>query len=175
MAEEESNLRVDIVDGEKIFMNPTGEHQDILLKLAMLLYAYQQTSGKGKVRVAAADVFIRHSPLRTRQPDVLFMSNRRIALNPPRTDPAPLNPAPELVVEIISSSETASRFNDKIRDYCTVDVEECWKVMPDTQTVEVLRLSRSGSTSVQTYCTGEIVQSITFSDLRVAVADIFAA
>ena len=175
MAEETDYRRYDIIDGEKEYMTPTDEHQTILLNLAILFRAYQQASQKGKVTVAPRDVSITRRPLRTRQPDVYFMSSQRRALNPAPNDPAPASPAPELVVEIISDSETARCFNAKINDYCTVDVLECWKIMPDAQTVEVLRLSRSGSTSVQVYGMGKTVQSITFSDLTVAVDDIFAA
>jgi Uma2 family endonuclease len=176
MAEETDYRRYDIVDGVKIVMpGATDNHQDIQLNIAVLFRAFEHQHRLGKARTAPRDVQISRVPLRTRQPDVFFVSNNRIALNPSPLDPTPMTAAPELVVEVISSSETASRFNDKIRDYCTVDVEECWKVMSDTQTVEVLRLSRSGATPVQTYGMGEIVQSITFNDLTVAVDDIFAA
>jgi len=175
MAEEVSNLRVDIVDGEKLFMSPTCEHQDILGNIFVEFREFGRRTGIGKARVAACDVLIRRSPLRVRQPDVFFISNHRIALNPAPNDPAPLTAAPELVVEIISGSETARRFNGKINDYCKVEVQECWKVMPETQTVEVLRLSRNGTESVRTYSMGETVQSIAFPDLTVAVEVLFAA
>ena len=47
--------------------------------------------------------------------------------------------------------------------------------MPDTQTIEVLRLSRMGAESVQVYGMGETVQSLTFPDLNASVDAIFAA
>jgi len=175
MAEEVSNLRVDIVDGEKFFMSPTCEHQDILGNIFVEFREFGRRTGTGKARVAACDVLISRAPLRTRQPDVLFISTERNALNPAPHVVGPLTAAPELVVEIISGSETARRFNGKINDYCKVEVQECWKVMPETQTVEVLRLSRNGTESVRTYSMGETVQSIAFPDLTVAVEVLFAA
>ncbi len=175
MAEEVSNLRVDIVDGEKIFMTPTVEHQIILLNLAIIFRTYQKTTGKGIGLLAPCDVLISRTPLRTRQPDVFFISKERHALNPAQHEVGPLTAAPELVVEIISGSETARRFNGKINDYCKVEVLECWKVMPETQTVEVLRLSRNGAEPIQTYSMGETVQSLAFPDLTAAVEAIFAA
>jgi len=176
MAEETDYRRYDIIDGEKFPMpGATTNHQDIQLNTAILFRAYQQTTGKGKVILAPRDVQISRAPLRVRQPDVLFMSSERIALNPTPLDPTPLSPAPELVVEIISGSETARRFNAKVNDYCKVDVQECWKVMPDTQTVEVLRLSRNGAEPIRTYSMGETVQSIAFPNLTATVESIFAA
>ena len=175
MAEETDKGRYDIVDGEKIRMpGATDNHQDIAFNVGIAFREYETRTGVGKMKIAPRDVLITRVPLRTRQPDVFFISNERRSLNPAPNDPAPLTAAPELVVEIISDSETASRFNAKIEDYCKVDVRECWKVEGDTQTVEVLRLSRSGAMSVQVYGEGETVQSLTFPGLTVAVEAIFA-
>lgn len=175
MAEETDYRRYDIEDGEKILMpGATKMHQDTLGNIYVAFREVVIRTKIGTATLAPRDVLISHSPLRTRQPGVMFMSSQRIALNPVADDPAPASPAPELVVEIISGSETARRFNGKVKDYCKVDVKECWKVMPKTQTVEVLQLSPSGSQSVQTCGMGETVQSVTFNDLRVAVDDIFA-
>ena len=175
MAEETDNRRYDIVDGEKKYMSGvTDNHQDIAFNVGLAFREYGTRSGTGKMKVSPRDVLITRVPLRTRHPDVFFISNERHALNPAPNDPAPLIAAPELVVEIISDSETASRFNAKIDDYCKVDVRECWKVQGETQTVEVLRLSRSGAELVRVYGRGETVQSLTFPDLTVAVEAIFA-
>jgi Uma2 family endonuclease len=176
MAEETDKRRYDILDGEKIYMpGATDNHQDIAINVGIIFREYGTRTAKGKGRMAPRDVLISRVPLRTRQPDVFFISNDRIALNPAPDDPAPLTSAPELVVEIISGSETARRFNGKVNDYCKVEVKECWKIMPETQTVEVLRLSLTGSESVQVYGMGETVQSLKFPDLTAAVEAIFAS
>jgi len=176
MAEETDKRRYDITDGEKIPMPAaTRAHQKIQLNLAILFRLCEKVSGAGETITAPCDVLIRRAPLRTRQPDVMFISSHRLALNPAPDDPAPMTAAPEIVVEIISGSETTHRFNEKIEDYCQVDVQECWKILPETQTVEVLRLSRTGVTHMRIYSMGETVQSLTFSDLTVAVEAIFAA
>jgi len=175
MAEETDYRRYDILDGEKILMpGATDNHQDIAFNIGTIFREFGVRTQKGKMKMAPRDVQISRVPLRTRQPDVFFISNERRALNPAPNDPAPMTAAPELVVEIISNSETARRFNDKVRDYCKVEVKECWKILPDTQTVEVLRLSRSGAESVRVYGMSETVQSLTFPDLTVAVEAIFA-
>ena len=175
MAEEEIIARYDIINGERIYMaGATDEHQDCEGNLFVEFREFGKRTGVGKGRLAPRDILIRRSPLRTRQPDVYFISAERIALNPAPNDPAPLIAAPELVVEIISDSETKKRFGAKMADYCAVGVEECWKVMRSTKTVEVLRLSASGPELVRVYGAGETVQSITFPGLTVAVDAVFA-
>jgi Uma2 family endonuclease len=175
LAEGEVFKRYDIIDGVRIFMpDPTRRHQRILLRVALLLDNYETQSRGGQTIPAPSDVLIRRVPLRTRQPDVLFISSERLALNPPETDPAPLDPAPELVVEVLSPNERAGARAAKIRDYCSVDVRECWIVSPDARTIEVLRLTPEGPQSVATYGEGESAVSITFPGLAVPVAAVFA-
>lgn len=175
LAEEETNLRYDILDGERIFMpNPTRQHQKISFKIASALYDYNQQVDFGEMIQAPCDVLITRVPLRTRQPDVLLISHAQLAHCAPDTDPNALEAAPELVVEILSPSETRSIRAGKINDYGTIGVRECWVVSPDPQTVEVLALTPDGANSVALYDIAQTVQSVTFPDLTVPVADLFA-
>jgi Uma2 family endonuclease len=175
MAEDEVNRRYEIIDGVRRFMtNPTRRHQVILLTIAGLFKAYAKGSRSGQVQIAPCDILIRRFPLRTRQPDVLFISPERLAANPPPDDPAPLSPAPELVVEIISPSETESRITEKLADFRKVDVRECWVVHPTARTVEVIALAREGSHSIGTYGEGTIVSSRAFPGLDLSVDDVFS-
>ncbi len=175
MAEDEIIARYDIIDGKRIYMaGATDAHQDYAFDFALPFREFGRRTGAGKGRMGPRDILIRRNPLRTRQPDVYFISVERIALNPAPNDPAPLTAAPELVVEIISDSETKKRFGAKLADYCVVGVEECWKVRQDTRTVEALRLSVDGYESVRIYGAGEVLESIAFPGLSVAVDAIFA-
>lgn len=107
LAEGEVFRRYDILDGVRHMTNPTRRHQRILIHLTRLLGTYEGVNGLGEVLVAPCDLLITRVPLRTRQPDVLFISHERLAQCPPPTDAAPLEVGPELVVEILSPSETA--------------------------------------------------------------------
>lgn len=53
-------------------------------------------------------------------------------------------------------------------------LHECWRVWPETRTVELLRLSGEGAEVVATYHETEAARSITFPDLSFPVASIFA-
>lgn len=172
LAEGEINQPYEIIDGVRVFMpNPSALHQIILITLATLLRAYEIASRRGRVLVAPCDVLVRVAPLHTRQPDLLFISSERFS-GRDLADPAPLQPAPELVMEI-SPSDRRTVLDDKINDYCSVGVRECWVLSPEAATVEVLRLTNERAERVAIHGRGDTVRSITFDDLAIAVADIF--
>jgi len=154
----------------------TWDHQDIAGNLSDLLRKYARSSALGKVVFAPFDVLIRRFPkMQVRQPDLLFISFDRLGQIGGRPATGPLEIGPELVVEVISNSETQRILGDKIADYITIGVNECWVVRPDAGTVEVLTLTAGGALSAAIYGEGETVQSVVFAGLAVSVADIFAA
>lgn len=174
LTEEEINRRYDIIDGVRIFMaSPSLTHQEIAMNISEQLRAYQRATGRGRTVIAPFDVLIRQEPLNTRQPDVLFISKERLEQAGGPTLAAPLTIAPELVVEILSSSETQRTIGEKIADYVSIGVQECWLVYPDTRTVEVLRLTPTGPETAAVYMEGQNVHSLVFHDLILPVADIF--
>src|SRR5262249_27309366 len=146
MQEEETNFRYDILDGVRITMtNPTRLHQKAAMNIARHFQDYERATHSGEALIAPCDVLITRVPLRTRQPDVLFISKAQLAKCADPADPSALEAAPELVVEILSPSETRKVREDKIRDYCAIGVKECWLVLMGAKTVEVLRLTLDGA------------------------------
>lgn len=175
MAEGEVYKRYDIIDGVRIFMtNPTIGHQEVQGNIYDGLRAWRRASRAGRVILAPCDILIQRSPLRTRQPDVLVISHERFG-NRSLDDPRPLDPAPELVVEILSPSDTRPVLDDKLADYRKVGVQECWVANRGLQTVELLRLTAERAETAGLYRMGESVESEVFPGLTVAVADVFAA
>ena len=181
LASPEEMARYDIIDGFKVYRkygakklpNPTREHQRILRRIARPMEDFEARTHAGEMIVSPCDVLVRRNPTRSRQPDLLFISSERLAQNPPSDDPEPLSPAPELVVEILSPSDTRRVQAAKIGDYVSVGVLECWLVSPEAETVEVLRLSPEGAETVDVYGRGQTVASITFPELTIPVNDIF--
>ena len=106
---------------------------------------------------------------------MLFVSYARLAQVGGRPAKGPLEAAPEIVVEIISDSETQRMLGDKLADYVHIGVDECWVVRPDDGTVEVLALTPGGARTVATYGDGQAVASVVFPGLVVPVAEVFAA
>ena len=175
MAEGEVFKRYDIIDGVRIEMNPTRKHQEILMNILEALRGFQRTLRSGSALLSPCDILIRKSPLNTRQPDLSFISNAQLAVNGSDDNPAPLEHAPELVIKILSPSETHRARERKLIDYCNVGVLESWVVDPAALAVEVFRLSVEGYEVVAIYRSGESIHSITFPDLTVSVDSIFAA
>ena len=130
--------RFDIVDGEIIMAAaPTNEHQETIGEFYFILRPFVIEHNLGKVLFAPLDIVIRRNPLRTRQPDLLLLSNESYA----RIDRhLPIEEAPELTIEILSPSNTRRRIQDVLADYAAIGVKECWLVSLATRTIEVLTL-----------------------------------
>ena len=174
LTEGEVNRRYDIIDGVRHDMaSPTLNHQQISMNLSFRFKTFEIQSRQGIALSAPCDVLISASPLRTRQPDVLLMSRMQFAKNEKNARGVPIIAAPELVVEILSPSDTKRVLEDKLADYAKVGVLEAWIVNRDLRTVEVLKLSASGDETIAIYTDTETATSFTFPDLEIAVADIF--
>ena len=130
--------RFDIVDGEMIMApSPIPEHQITFRQFFRILDRFVVERNLGELLSAPLDVVIRRNPLRTRQPDLLLLSNEsyaRIYLD------RPIEEAPELAIEILSPSNTRRRVQDALADYAVIGVRECWLVSLDARTIEVLML-----------------------------------
>lgn len=106
--------------------------------------------------------------MRTRQPDLLFVSSERTSILGDQVDGAP-----DLVAEILSPSNTRSDLEAKLADYATLGVRECWLVSPEARSPEVLVLIE-GSWVRQTISgLGEHVQSQVLPELDLEVDRLF--
>jgi Uma2 family endonuclease len=175
LAEGVVHERYDIIDGVRVPMPaPRWRHQRIQGKVMRVLDRYEERVGTGYAIPAPFDVLIRRLPLlQTRQPDVLFITRSRLAHGTGIPASGPLEVAPELVVEIISDSETEQRLGAKIADYVEIGVDEAWLVRPETRSADVVRLAPDGPIVVAGYREPETLQSLIFPDLSVAVAEFF--
>lgn len=175
LAEPQVEGRYDIIEGTRVFMSgATWQHQAISGNLYDLLRCYSRAHHSGTALYAPFDVLIRRVPrLQTRQPDLLFISQTRLAQAGGIPAASPLTAAPELVIEIISNSETQRILAGKLADYIAIGVDECWIVRADTHTVELLQPSRSGSQIAAVYDETQSLTSPAFPSLTISVADIF--
>ena len=133
----EIKARFDIVDGVMtIAPTPTDAHQRILGNLFWKLDQFVSEQQVGEALFAPVDVIVQRDPLRTRQPDLLFVSNERASILGDQVDGGP-----DLVVEILSPSNSRSDLEAKLSDYATLRVSECWLVSPEARSVEILGLT----------------------------------
>ncbi len=172
LKEGETNWRYDIIDGVRVDMaSPTAYHQRIAQKITRLLEDYE-AAGQGLTFAAPCDVQISLYPLRTLQPDVMFVSDGRLG-DRPLSAPPPMDAVPELVVEVISDSDRERVLHAKLADFYAIGVDECWIVRPEDKTVEVLQSTENGWQEVALYDENEVIVSLALAGLAIAVTDVF--
>jgi Uma2 family endonuclease len=173
----ETIQRYEIIDGDmKMPPAPSFEHQWIADSLVLNLRPFVQQRQLGVVVSVTVDVLIQREPLRTRQPDVLFLSTARTGIRGREglRGLQTLNTAPDLVIEVLSPSETRRDVADKLTDYRAIGVQECWLVSSEAQTVEVLRLNKEAEHRVGLFGIGDTVRSEVLPELQLTVEEIFA-
>lgn len=168
----EIKKRYEILDGEMVMApSPTYGHQSILRTLFLILNRHVTEHNLGEVLFAPLDVVIRKRPLRTRQPDLLFIGKPKVGLlRADRTIEIP----PDLVIEILSPGDTRSEVLNKLMDYGQMGVRECWVVSPEAHTIEVMRLSAQGTESIGAFEVGSFVRSEILETLSLKVDKVFA-
>ena len=122
----------EIIDGERHDMTPTGfEHGEFEWKFAELLNRYLKD--KGYVAVGEIGILIKRKPFRLRAADVVYISKEKS----PKKPKGILEIPPDLIIEIISESNTAWEMTDKVKDYLSIGVERIILIDPLTQTVSL--------------------------------------
>ena len=158
----ETMQRYEVIDG-KLIMEPAPlfGHQWHSRKIFQPMANYVDENLLGLVVYAPVDIMISRTPLRTRQPDVLYISFERIAqLGLDNMEELPfLDIAPNLVVEIVSPSESQQNISDKLVDYQRMGVNECWLVRSREGTIEVVQFISDSSRTVERFRAGARVQS----------------
>ena len=120
----------EIINGERCGMTPTGfEHGDFEGRLSELLRRHLKD--KGYVAVGEIGILINKTPLKIRAADVVYISKEKT----PEMPKGILEIPPDLIIEIISESNTAWEMTDKVKDYLSIGVERIILIDPLTQTV----------------------------------------
>ena len=132
--------RYEILDGELFEMSaPTARHQRLVGKLYLWFCAQLEETKIARVYMSPLDVIM--SPSRVVQPDVIVIRKERLSIVKER-----IEGAPDLVVEILSPSNTKHDRVTKRRFYARNGIREYWIVDPEAQSIEVLELIPDGLT-----------------------------
>lgn len=124
----------EIIDGERKDMTPTGfEHGDFEASLGEFLKRHLRA--KGYVAVGEVGILINKDPLRIRAADVVYVSKEKSSERPKGI----LEISPDLIVEIISESNTTWEITDKVKDYLSIGVERVILMDPHTETVSIYK------------------------------------
>ena len=163
-------LRYEIVDGEMIMSAaPHIFHQTTLGNVNEPVRRFVRENQLGAVWFAPVDIIVQRDPLRTRQPDLLFISNERLGF----IQDGRVHGGPDLVVEIMSPSNTRAEIERKLADYTRISVRESWLASSEGGTVESLQLDNGEWKRLAIRGVGENVETVVLQGLELPVSDIF--
>lgn len=161
---EEEIRHWELLDGELVEVpSATPKHNRILMQLSSLLHVYVQKRRLGAI-LPETDLAVRND---TRlRPDLGFFSAD--TWQNVDQDRVPVVEIPDVAIEIISPSETASTINRKLKAYLKWGVQEVWLIYPETRTFELHTTVGAQRLSEGSFLTSELIPGF-----RVQVADLF--
>jgi Uma2 family endonuclease len=165
----------EIIDGEVIpLASPTLKHQVILKRLLQQIDRFVLPKRLGELLTAPFDFVVRRAPVRTRQPDLFFLSRDRLHDWTHLQEQPRLEFAPDLVIEILSPSETYTYWSEKLQDYYALGVPEVWLVDIDKRAIEVQVREANGYRSLGWFAGEQMVPSQVLAGLELKPAEVFA-
>ncbi len=134
----------DLVDGHLEERELMGQRADLVsAKIIRLLGNHADETSSGYVNGSEGGYQIfRDDPRKVRFPDASFTRKERMPKGPAEGHS---RVAPDLVVEVISPKDLATRLRRKIRDYLDAGVPLIWVANPDTHDILVIRADGSAT------------------------------
>jgi Uma2 family endonuclease len=167
----ESDNFIEFDNGHLEFLPiPTFDHQLIAQFLNELLLIFVKQHRLGKV--VFSPLPIKLWSRKYREPDIIFLSNKRIAT---MTDKYPVGA--DLVIEIVSDSKEDRKrdLETKWKEYALAGIAEYWIVDPKRKRIWVLTLAGDAYAVHGEFKEGEQATSVLLGGLGVEVTAVFAA
>jgi Uma2 family endonuclease len=125
----------EVVDGELV-MSPKNnlQHGDLCAEILMRMRAHAKKHKMGRVFDSNTGYWMINRNLRA--PDVSFISIGRL---PGRAIKEFMRGAPDLVVEVLSPTNTRSEMDKRLRDFFVSGTKLVWIIDPDERFAEVCR------------------------------------
>jgi Uma2 family endonuclease len=121
---------------------PMARHGICCSKVARLIGDYASRHDTGWATCNNAGFILERDPDTVRGPDVAFWSRGRVGKLPDGYFEVP----PDLAVEVLSPSDTASKLQAKLLHYLKVGVRMTWVIDPEVGSVAVYRLGEQPRT-----------------------------
>ena len=135
-------VRGELIRGVLHETMPTGlEHGEIAVNLSAELRNFVKPRRLGRLVTSDVGVWLERDPDTVREPDIAYFSAEKLSPSVRFTGYAEV--PPDLVVEIVSPSDSPREVNDKAWMWLSYGVRLVWVVQPDTRTVDVYRPGRA--------------------------------
>jgi Uma2 family endonuclease len=135
---EYADKRLELVEGVLVEMSPTGiSHGVIVSKLDRLIGTFVEEHKLGSTTGAETGYRLKVNPEgrdTVRAPDVGFVASGRF---PEEIPDGYALLAPDLAVEVVSPTDTASENHDKVQDYLRFGTRQVWVFYPNRRTAVV--------------------------------------
>ena len=163
------NLRHELVRGEHITMPPTGDlHGARTGRITLRVGDFVDKNDLGMFFGAETGFILARRPDTVRAPDFAYLSKARLAKQGLTGKFYP--GAPDLAVEVLSPSDTASEVLEKIDEWLGAGTRLVWVVDPEKKTVTVYAPKRQPQTlRINDQLPGEDV----LPGFQLSVAEIF--
>lgn len=157
-----------LIGGELVLTPAPGTyHQIVSSKLEFQMMGFILERKLGIVLDAPIDVYLEETE--TYQPDIIFIAQERMEI----IEPARVNGAPDLVVEILSPTTAYYDLRKKYKIYEKSGVKEYWIVDPEEKSVQVFLLKEGKFVLDQDVAVQGAVSSRLLGGFTVSLESIF--
>ena len=171
-----SDERWEIINGVPSLMTPAPltEHQRILGELFVPLALYFKDK-KCRVFPAPFDVRLPKGDEKDEEISSVVQPDIVVVCDPNKLDERGCKGAPDLVVEILSSSTAKKDLNEKFNLYEQSKIRQYWVVFPKFQVIDIYSLDESGQyEKTKSFSSGEQISSELFPGLEIDLDAIFS-
>ena len=172
----ETKQRYEIVDGVMHMPpGPTGEHQWIAQQVFLKGSNFALNNPTGVFMMAPYDLMVQREPLRIRQPDVMYLNSDRTGIRgiAQLRGVKFLEVVPDIVIEVLSPSNTRREMDSKLRDYQQIGVYQCWVFSPEAETAEIINLTGNEPTTTNIHAVEEILTSDLLPGFQLKLMEVF--
>jgi len=131
----------ELVRGEIVIMPPPGGlHGVTCSKVDRRLGAFVDAAGIGTVACNDTGFITERNPDSVRGPDISYWSKERLREVPVGY----IEAAPDLLVEVLSPSNTSQQIREKLKEYFAKGVRLVWVIAPEDRTLTIYRTPDEG-------------------------------
>jgi len=159
--------REEVVNGEIRIMPPNKMPHPRVVGQLTAAFLRQLDPKTTEFFASVFGLVIRQEPLTCREPDIAVFERSTIVERD-----GYIHSAPQLVIEVLSPSETRKEIEEKLRDYESIGSEEVWLVSPEALTVEILLLE-DGKLRRSTILAEGVLKPKHFPAVQIDIAEIW--